>query len=229
MRKTRVIVVGLALFVVATATVGGFSLFGRSDDQGGRAFYFSVATKNATGAGCFQGGCFIAMFGSGTFEGTDAQGNGIFSISTGLPPSSTNSVASGTWEVTGLVSFTSYGVANLRPPLRRWVRRTRDAGDHLSRRESPANGERGRNPCGVEVQLRHTARGNHDVRHADRGLSAETGRRNPQQCAAGELVHVLEERESGQLDRLTMSWEHADGVDDVFEAQAMFHRFPRSC
>ena len=114
MRKTRVIVVGLALFVVATATVGGFSLFGRSDDQGGRAFYFSVATKNATGAGCFQGGCFIAMFGSGTFEGTDAQGNGIFSISTGLPPSSTNSVASGTWEVTGLVSFTSYGVANLR-------------------------------------------------------------------------------------------------------------------
>src|SRR3989442_12429723 len=114
MRKTRVIVVGLALFVVATATVGGFSLFGRSDDQGGRAFYFSVATKSATGAGCFQGGCFIAMFGSGTFEGTDAQGNGIFSISTGLPPSSTNSVASGTWEVTGLVSFTSYGVANRR-------------------------------------------------------------------------------------------------------------------
>ncbi len=34
-------------------------------------------------------------------------------------------------------------------------------------------------------------------------------------------MHVLEERESGQLDRLTMSWEHADGVDDVFEAQAL--------
>ncbi|HEX9567584.1 MAG TPA: hypothetical protein VGA48_08335 [Thermoplasmata archaeon] len=114
MRSARVLVVGLATVLVATAIVGAFSLVGGSDDGGGRAFYFSVASKNATGTGCFQGGCFIAMFGSGTFEGSDAEGTGIFSISTGLPPSSTNSVASGSWQANKVISFTSYGVANER-------------------------------------------------------------------------------------------------------------------
>ncbi len=114
MRKARVLIVGLATLLVATAVVGAFSLVGKSEDGGGRAFYFSVASKNVTGSGCFQGGCFIAMFGSGTFEGSDAEGTGIFSVSTGLPPSSTNSVASGTWEANKAVSFTSFGVANER-------------------------------------------------------------------------------------------------------------------
>ena len=54
------------------------------------------------------------MFGSGRFEGSDAGGTGVFSISTGLPPSSTNSIASGSWEANKAVSFTSYGVANER-------------------------------------------------------------------------------------------------------------------
>jgi hypothetical protein len=114
MRKRRLLVVGLAVVFVATAIVGSVGLIGRSDDQGGTAFYFSVASKNATGTGCFQGGCFIVLFGSGTFQGSDAEGTGVFAIAKALPPSSTNSVASGTWEVTGLVSFTSYGVANPR-------------------------------------------------------------------------------------------------------------------
>ena len=114
MRKARVLVVGLATLLVATAVVGGFSRVGKSDDGGGRAFYFSVVSKNVTGTGCFSGGCFIAMFGSGTFEGSDAEGTGIFSISTGAPPSSSNSVASGTWEANKAVSFVSYGVANPR-------------------------------------------------------------------------------------------------------------------
>src|SRR5438552_10718252 len=43
----------------------------------------------------FPGRCFIVMFGSGRFEGSDAEGTGVFSISTGSPPSSTNSIASG--------------------------------------------------------------------------------------------------------------------------------------
>ena len=62
----------------------------------------------------FPGRCFIVMFGSGRFEGSDAGGTGVFSISTGLPPSSTNSIASGSWEANKAVSFTSYGVANER-------------------------------------------------------------------------------------------------------------------
>ncbi len=114
MRKARVLVVGLAMLVVTTAVVGAFSLVGRSEGGGGNAFYFSVASKNATGTGCFQGGCFIVLFGSGTFDASDAEGTGIFAISTGLPPSTTNTNASGTWEATTLVSFTSYGVANPR-------------------------------------------------------------------------------------------------------------------
>ncbi len=114
MRKARLLVIGLATLLVATAVVGAFSLVGRSDDGGGRAFYFGVVSKNATGTGCFSGGCFVAMFGSGTFEGSDAQGTGVFSISTSPPPTSTNTVVTGTWEASSVVSFVSYGVANPR-------------------------------------------------------------------------------------------------------------------
>src|SRR5947209_12714203 len=112
--RGRGLVVGLALILVATAVVGAFSLVGRSDEGGGRAFYFSVASKNVTGTGCFEGGCFIVLFGSGTFEGSDAEGTGVFSIQTGLPPSSANTIASGTWKANKAVSFTSVGVANER-------------------------------------------------------------------------------------------------------------------
>ncbi len=80
-------------------------------DSAPTAFYFSVATKATTGV---YSNDFVVLFGSGTFKTSHAEGTGVFSISTGLPPSSSNSVNSGTWRVTHFMSFVSYGTANLR-------------------------------------------------------------------------------------------------------------------
>jgi hypothetical protein len=110
MRRARFVLIAVVV-TLAVATAGGALVRLAKSDEGSTAFYFSVATKATTGT---YANDFIAIFGSGIFGGQDVAGNGIFSISTGLPPSSTNSLASGTWEATRFVSFVSYGVANPR-------------------------------------------------------------------------------------------------------------------
>ncbi len=102
---------GIVVAMVAVSMSGLLLRTGRSDD-GERALYFSVASKSSTGG--FMGAKFIVIFGSGTFDGESVDATGIWSIGTGLPPSSMNTVASGTWEGTQVVSFVSYGVANPR-------------------------------------------------------------------------------------------------------------------
>src|SRR5437667_7706189 len=131
----------------------------------------------------FPGRCFIVMFGSGRFEGSDAGGTGVFSISTGLPPSSTNSIASGSWEANKAVSFTSYGVANERAEGRLPVLKVTlhfDGGTVLSTAtltaacrlgSPPATAKEGRDPQrGVDVQPRHPCHGYHDLWRSAPGL-----------------------------------------------------------
>jgi hypothetical protein len=98
----------VALVGVST---GGALFFVVGADSPPTGFWFSVATKATTGT---YANDFVVLFGSGTFKNNHATGTGIFSISTALPPSSSNSVNSGTWRVTSFVSFVSFGVANPR-------------------------------------------------------------------------------------------------------------------
>lgn len=103
--------VGIIVTLVVAAGSGVLVQSVKSQ-QGKRALYFSVATQSSTGN--FMGD-FITIFGSGIF---DSQGSvnakGIWSIQTSLPPNATNTVASGEWVATSVVSFVSFGVANPR-------------------------------------------------------------------------------------------------------------------
>jgi len=112
MHRGTVVLIGVLVGLIAATASGALLRVGGSD-AGETAFYFSVATKNTAATGTFAGD-FIAIFGSGTFGDNSVDGTGVFSISTGLPPSSSNSVASGTWTATQFVSFVSFGIANLR-------------------------------------------------------------------------------------------------------------------
>jgi hypothetical protein len=105
--------VGIIVALVVAAG-SGVLVHSVKSQQGERSLYFSVATKNTASTGSFIGDN-ITIFGSGTFDnqgGVDA--NGIWSIQTSLPPTASNTVASGTWVATSVVSFVSYGVANPR-------------------------------------------------------------------------------------------------------------------
>ncbi len=112
MRRGTVVLIGVLVALIA-ATAGGALLRAARSDGGETAFYFSVGTKNTATTGAFHGDS-IVLFGSGTFGDGGVDGTGVFSISTGLPPTSSNSVAHGTWTATQFVSFVSFGVANLR-------------------------------------------------------------------------------------------------------------------
>lgn len=111
MKKKLVATVSIIIAVIVVSASPFLVQPGRSQ-SGQRALYFSVATKSTSGS--FTGD-FITIFGSGTF---DSQGGvnakGIWSIQTSLPPSSTNTLTSGQWVATKVVSFVSFGIANPR-------------------------------------------------------------------------------------------------------------------
>ncbi len=104
---------GVLVALIAAGASGALVRVARPDG-GETAFYFSVGTKNTATTGAFVAGDFLVIFGSGTFGDGGVDGTGVFSIFTGQPPTSTNSVASGTWTATQFVSFVSFGVLNLR-------------------------------------------------------------------------------------------------------------------
>ncbi len=107
----RVVLVGIIATLMLAVGSGVLVHSGRSQ-QGERALFFSVATKSSTGT--FMGD-FIVIFGSGTFDNQGGvNANGIWSIHTSLPPTASNTVASGTWVANSVVSFVSFGVANPR-------------------------------------------------------------------------------------------------------------------
>lgn len=110
MHRVTVVLMGVLVGLIAATASGALLRVGGSDG-GETAFYFSVATQASTGT---FAGDRIVIFGSGTFGDNGVDGTGIFSITTGGSPTSSNFVASGTWTATQFVSFVSFGVASLR-------------------------------------------------------------------------------------------------------------------
>ncbi len=100
------------IVTLVVAAGSGVLVQSAKSQQGERSLYFSVATKSTTGS--FMND-FIVIFGSGTFDNQGGvQAKGIWSIHTSLPPTASNTMASGTWVATSTVSFVSFGVVNPR-------------------------------------------------------------------------------------------------------------------